>query len=230
MLYLFDIDGTILLSGGAGSRALERAFEAEYGITGAMNAVEPSGKTDPVIIEEVFHARLGRAARPGEIDAVLAAYIPYLRDEVTASTRFRLMPHVIEAIQYLMAQPDVGIGLATGNVRLAAQVKLERAAMWTQFAFGGFGCDAADRGKVVGKAIERGLAHTGRAISADAIVVVGDTPRDIEAARANGVRVVAVATGPGGDRAALQASGPDALLGTLAELPAWHASVRERMA
>jgi phosphoglycolate phosphatase-like HAD superfamily hydrolase len=230
VLYLFDIDGTILLTGGAGSRALDRVFEERYGITAALDEVEPSGKTDPMIVEEVFQTRLGRPSLPDESDGVLSAYIPYLRQEIAATTGFRLMPAVVETLQYLAAQPDVALGLATGNVRAAAQVKLERAAMWTQFAFGGFGCDAADRAIVVAKAIERGLAHAARqsrTFGKASIVVVGDTPRDVQAARANGVRVIAVATGSSVERAALEAHRPDVVLDTLAELPAWHEVARE---
>ncbi len=222
MIYLFDIDGTILLSGGAGSRALDRVFLERYGISGAMGEIDPGGKTDPVILEEIFSTRIGRPIEPGEADAIFEAYVPYLREEVADSARFRLMPDVLEAIAFLAAQPGVSIGLATGNVRRAAQVKLERAALWERFAFGGFGCDAALRSDVVARAIERGLTHAGRAVSRREMVVVGDTPRDIDAARANGIRVLAVATGPSTNRTELAAHQPDALFDTLAELPAWH--------
>jgi phosphoglycolate phosphatase-like HAD superfamily hydrolase len=224
MLYLFDIDGTLLLSGGAGARALDRVFAERYQVGRAMDGVQPGGKTDSAILDEVFVKRLGRSAAPGEKDAVLAAYVPYLREEVASSSQFRLMPAVLEAIEFLAAQPAVALGLATGNIRLAAQVKLERAALWTRFSFGGFGCDSPDREEIVARAIDRGLAHARRALSRAEIVVVGDTPRDIAAARANGVIAVAVATGPSSDRATLARHRPDALLDTLSELPGWHAS------
>lgn len=224
LLYLFDIDGTILLSGGAGARALDRAFAEAYRIEGAMDRIRPHGMTDPVIVAEIFETRLGRPAEPGEIDAVLDAYIPLLREEVAASTRFRLMPAVIEAIEFLAAQPGVAIGLATGNIQLAARVKLDRAALWERFGFGGFGCDAADRGHLVAKAIERGIAFAGRAFAPAQIVVVGDTVKDIDAARANHIRVVAVANGSVADHAELSARAPDAVFDTLADLPAWHSA------
>jgi len=175
-----------------------------------------------MIVGEIFETRLGRRAEPGEIDAVLEAYIPILREEIAASARFRLMPDVIEAIEYLAAQPGVAIGLATGNIRVAAQVKLERAALWDRFSFGGFGCDSADRAAVVARAIARGFDHAGREFALERIVVVGDTVRDVAAARANGIRVVAVANQSAADRAALAATEPDAVFDTLAELPAWH--------
>jgi phosphoglycolate phosphatase-like HAD superfamily hydrolase len=225
ILYLFDIDGTILLSGGAGGRALDRVFRERYGIDGAMNQVRPNGMTDPVIVEEIFQTRLGRSPRPDEIDAVLETYVPYLREEVARSTRFRLMPNVVEAIDYLAGQPGVAIGLATGNIQLGARVKLERAALWERFAFGGFGCDAANRAVVVARAIERGIAHAGRPFATDRIVVVGDTTRDIDAARANGIKVVVVANQSSDERAALSAYSPDAVFDTLAELPDWHRTI-----
>lgn len=222
MLYLFDIDGTILLSGGAGSRALNRVFEQRYGVADGMTGVSPAGKTDPLIVGEMFEARLGRAPRAGEIDELLCVYVPALRDEIAASERFRLMPDVIDALDYLATRTEVVLGLATGNIESAAQVKLERAGLWSRFAFGGYGSDSSDRAQLVARAIERGCEHAGRQLSPREVIVVGDTPRDIHAARANGVRVVAVATGPSSDRDRLAEHAPDALFDTLAELAAWH--------
>jgi phosphoglycolate phosphatase-like HAD superfamily hydrolase len=216
MLYLFDIDGTLLLSGGAGSRALDRTFADLFGLAGAMDQMNPGGKTDPMIIEEVFTTRLGRAPEAAEIDLVLERYLPALRVELARSERFRLMPHVVEALDYLAH--TVVLGLATGNVRDAAQAKLERAGLWQRFAFGGYGCDHRHRERLVARAIERA---GGAALDPRCVVVVGDTPMDIAAARACGVRALAVATGtaPMHELAACQ---PDGLLATLAELPAWH--------
>jgi phosphoglycolate phosphatase len=215
MLYLFDIDGTLLLSGGGGMRALDRAFQDRFGIEGAMGCVAPGGKTDPIILEEIFAIRLGRAPTTAEIDEVIALYIPLLRAELGDSPNFRVMPSVVEALDFLAGHaPRVILGLATGNVREAARLKLERAGLWPRFAVGGFGCDHRDRARLVARAIERACAFAGvESLPPDQIVVVGDPPMD-----------VAVATGrPTRDE--LAACEPDALLDTLAELPAWH--VRE---
>ena len=218
MLYLFDIDGTLLLSGGAGARALDGAFAARFGMAGAMEGVQLGGKTDPNIVEEVFVARLGRAPTGPEIDDLLDLYLPRLRAELAAATSFRLMPAVIETLDHLAGQAGVRIGLATGNIRAGAQAKLERAGLWHRFELGGFACDHRDRHRLVARAIERAGA-----VSPDEVVVVGDTPFDVAAARACGARVLAVATGSVG-RDALAACDPDAVFDTLAELPAWHAA------
>jgi phosphoglycolate phosphatase len=222
MLYLFDIDGTLLLSGGAGSRALDQVFEQLHGIRGAMDQVRPGGKTDPMIIEEIFTAHLARHPTAAEIDQVIELYLPLLRAELAASGRFRLMPAVLETLDYLAGAAGVVLGLATGNVRAAAQAKLERAGLWPRFALGGYGCDHRDRDRLVARAIDRAAARAGAAIDPRQVIVVGDTPFDIAAARACGAIAIAVATGTA-SRAELAACEPDVLLDTLADLPRWHA-------
>jgi phosphoglycolate phosphatase-like HAD superfamily hydrolase len=219
VLYLFDIDGTLLLSGGAGARALDGAFAARFGLAGAMDGVQLGGKTDPNIVEEVFLARLGRPPTAAESDEILDLYLPLLRAELAAASAFRLMPAVVEALDHLAGLPGVRIGLATGNIRAGAQAKLERAGLWNRFELGGFACDHRDRDRLVARAIERAGA-----VPPDQVIVVGDTPFDVAAARACGARVIAVATGSVG-RDALAACEPDAVFDTLAELPAWHDQV-----
>jgi phosphoglycolate phosphatase len=221
MLYLFDIDGTILLTGGAGSRALNRVFRDRHDLDGAMDDVSAGGKTDPQIVTEIFVRHLGRAPTAAEIDAVIDDYVPLLRAELRRSPAFRTMPAVAEAIDYLEGRPGIHLGIATGNVRAGARAKLEHIDLWERFAFGGFGDDSAERPGLVERAIERGCAHVGARVARELVVVVGDTPLDIAAARACGVRVVAVATGAV-DPETLAAAAPDAVLDTLAELPAWH--------
>lgn len=218
MLYLFDIDGTLLLSGGAGARALERAFAARFGLEGAMAEIQLGGKTDPNIVEEVFTSRLGRWPADDEVAEILDLYVPLLRAELADAPRFRLMPSVVETLDHLAGLAGVRLGLATGNIRAGAQAKLERGGLWERFELGGFACDHRDRNRLVARAIERAGA-----IAPDEVVVVGDTPLDVAAARACGVRVVAVATGSVA-RSTLAACEPDAVFDTLAELPAWHAA------
>ncbi len=221
MLYLFDIDGTLLLSGGAGARALDHVFTHRYNISGAMRDIQPGGKTDPMILTEVFENFLGRRPSQAEIDDILAAYLPRLVASLAESENFRLMPAVHEALDFLGQQAGVLLALATGNIRAAAHAKLEHAQLAGHFITGGFGDDSADRSELVARAIERSEAHAARRIAREDIVVVGDTERDIHAARACGVRVIAVATGSA-SRERLLAEGPDAVFDTLAELPAWH--------
>lgn len=226
MVYLFDIDGTLLLTGGAGTRALNRVFSEHHGVSEAMRHVRSAGKTDPRIVEEIFAAHLLRAPEPEELLAVIEAYLPYLADEVSRDSNFRIMPGAPEAVEHLAACGGVHLGLATGNVRRAAQIKLERAGLWHHFTFGGFGDDHADRALLVARAIERANGFAGDGVDPDQIVVVGDTPRDVLAARACNVRVICVPTGSY-DRDALAAAGPDVILDTLWELPAWHASAEK---
>ncbi len=221
MLYLFDIDGTLLLTGGAGVTALDQVFSTHYGLAQAMHGVSAGGKTDPLIIAEIFENHLGRQPTADEIAHVLDAYVPLLRQAVLASAGYRLMPAVYETLDFLATDTAVCLALATGNIRLAAQVKLERAGLWNRFVCGGFGCDSADRAALVARAIERACDHTRVSYAREDIVVVGDTPRDVHAARACGVRVLAVATGAV-SREVLADERPDAVFDTLAELPEWH--------
>jgi len=222
-VYLFDIDGTLVLTGGAAVGALDRAFETRFGVAGALAQVSCAGKTDPIIVEEAFAAALGRAPTAAEVDEIIELYLPLLRTALLDAPRFRVMPAVREALDYLAAHGDVVLGLATGNVRPAARLKLEHADLWRRFAFGGFGCDHRDRARLVARAIERAGEQRGRGVDPREVVVVGDTPLDVAAARACGARAVAVATGSA-SLAELAACAPDAALATLAELPAWHAA------
>ena len=221
-LYLFDIDGTLLRCAGAGARALDAVFAARYGLERAMRGIDAGGRTDPSLIAQVFETRLGRTATAEEIAAILDAYVGELERELAASTTFQVLPHVGDCLDWLATRPAIGVGIATGNIARGARAKLDRAGITARFAFGGYGCDHAERPRVVARAIERGRERAG-ACDPDRIVVVGDTVHDITAARACGVRVVAVTTGSV-PRATLAAAGPDAVLDTLADLPAWHAA------
>lgn len=222
-LYLFDIDGTLIRTGGAGVRALNIVFERRYGLFGAMDAISAGGKTDPLILAEIFELHLGRQPTHDEMAAILDDYVPLLHEDLAQSPGFRLLPAVIETLDFLAAQDGVHLAVATGNIRRGAQAKLERAGLWHRFPHGGFGDDSPDRGLLVACAIERLCRHAGVDFVRERIVVVGDTPRDVSAARACGVRAVAVATGPF-ERATLEATAADAVFDTLDELPAWHLS------
>ncbi|HUH02208.1 MAG TPA: HAD family hydrolase [Kofleriaceae bacterium] len=220
MLYLFDIDGTLLLTGGAGTRAINAIFARHYAVADAMSGIQPGGKTDPLILTEIFENTLRRAPTPAELQEFLDEYVPLLAIEIAAATNFRTMPHAHECLAFLRER-GVPLGIATGNVKGAARAKLDHIGLWDSFAFGGFGCDHPERGALVACAIERARAHVARPVAEEEIIVVGDTIRDIEAARACGVRVIAVATGST-SRHELAAADPDAVFDTLAELPAWH--------
>jgi phosphoglycolate phosphatase-like HAD superfamily hydrolase len=213
MLVLFDIDGTLIGGDGAGRRAFERACLAELGVARALDGLQLNGLTDPLILDWVFATRLGRAATADETRAVFDAYVGCLAEEVAAATQYHVMPAVEETLARLAARGAV-VGLATGNLEAGARIKLERGDLWRRFAFGGYGSDARDRAELVRVAIRRGHAHAGRAPSRT--LVVGDTPRDIEAAHAAGAEAIAVATG-GHSVDELLAAGADAAFPTLRE-------------
>lgn len=216
IVYLIDIDGTLLLSGGAGFVALERTFVELYAVEGAMRTVRPAGKTDPLIVVEGFRAALGRDPRPGEVDRVLERYLVHLPTAVSESSGFRVLAGVRSGLDGLRAQGHL-LALATGNIRDAARIKLERAGLAGHFVCGGYGDDSADRAILVRLAARRVADHLRREVSADEVVVVGDTPRDVRAAKDNGFACIAVASGTV-DRAALEASAPDRIVRGLDEI------------
>lgn len=229
---LFDVDGTLLLTGGAGSRALDRAFRALHGLDGAMRDVRPGGMTDPAIVREVFVARLGRGPSAAEMTALCDAYVPLLAEEVAASREFHVMPGVEELLARLGRRDDLLLGLVTGNLERAARIKLARPGLDRHFRFGGFGSDSESRDELTRIGVERGRRAAGAAGSQGAasadrgtharrdgaarIVVVGDTPHDVRAARHVGAICVAVATGMT-PYEALAAAEPDLLLRDLTD-------------
>jgi phosphoglycolate phosphatase-like HAD superfamily hydrolase len=215
MLVLFDIDGTLIRTGGAGIRALDRAC-AEIGIERAMDGIRAAGMTDPLIVAEIFQQRLGRVPADGEAAALLDRYVVFLADEISRTTRYQVLPGVGAALD-LLAERGATVGLATGNVERGAEIKLARGDLWRRFRFGGYGSDAADRAELVARAIARAGAPFER------VVVIGDTERDVAAAHACNAQAIGVATGPC-STAELAAAGADWTLETLDELPGWLAS------
>ena len=195
-LILFDIDGTILLTGGAAVRAVNRAFEKLFGIPNAMDGIRADGKTDPIILREIFHKNLGRDFQPEEASIVYKEYVLFLRDEITDSTGFRIMPGITQLIKTLSSiQEGVTLGLATGNIEEGARIKLRRSRLDSYFKFGGFGSDSEERNQLIRIAIERGKNLFNHKQEFEATFVIGDTPFDIVHGREAGAKVVAVATG-----------------------------------
>jgi phosphoglycolate phosphatase-like HAD superfamily hydrolase len=186
---LFDVDNTLLYTGGAGSHAMNRAFAELYGVDDGFRQIEFSGRTDLYILSEALRAGGVEGAAAGHLEAFLGRYI----DLLPASLQEReghLMPGFP---QLLAALREAGalLGLATGNFREGARLKLEYYGLWEYFPGGGFGEVSLDRAAVVSAAIHA-VANGARP---EEIVVVGDTPHDITAALANGVVAVGVATG-----------------------------------
>ena len=214
VLYLFDIDGTLLHSR-SGRMAFDATIAELHGMREACTGIAFGGKTDPLIVDEVFSARFGRAASADEHAAFFEAYVPRLR-AMLAEHGVQVIEGVIEALAYL-ATRDVVLGVATGNIRAGADAKLAAGELQRWFVLGGYGCDSRVRAELVARAIERGRARA----EVSEVVVVGDTVHDIAAARACGALVCAVVTG--GDSAE-QLAAADAVFASLAELPAWHAA------
>jgi phosphoglycolate phosphatase len=216
VLYLFDIDGTLIHAHGSGRDAFDAVFAEQHGIAGASEGIRYGGKTDPGIVDEIFRARLGRPPTPSEVAAFLEAYVPRLR-ALLARHGVIVLPGVFEALEALGRVGDAVLGVATGNIRAGADAKLAAGRLDGWFAFGGYGCDSHLRAELVARAIERGRQRC----EPREVVVVGDTIHDIAAARACSATVCAVATGTD---PAERLADADVVFASLAELPAWHAA------
>jgi phosphoglycolate phosphatase len=191
---LFDIDGTLLVTGGAGAVAWQRAFLELYGVEANIEEHTHAGMTDPEIAEIVFREVIGRAGSDAERAEAIAGYLSHLADAVAESEGYRVMPGIVEILPRLAGQGIV-LGLVTGNIEPAARIKLARADLNRWFPFGGFGSDARDRTVLTKKAVERGGEVAGRPLNPDTVIAVGDTPRDVLAGHGAGIKVVGVATG-----------------------------------
>jgi phosphoglycolate phosphatase-like HAD superfamily hydrolase len=181
-------------AGGAGRRAITRVFAERYRRAALFDDVKFHGMTDRAIVRGGL-ARAGLACDEPTIDALCASYLEALADEMPRSTGFRVFPGGPEVLDALAGRDGIAIGLGTGNLRRGAELKLERARLAHHFTFGGFGCDHEDRATIVRIGAERGAARLGTSLDACRVVVIGDTPRDVEAARAIGAESLAVGTG-----------------------------------
>jgi phosphoglycolate phosphatase len=195
-LVLFDIDGTLVLTGGAGKRAMDRAFEDAFGVPDAFADVAMAGRTDRFLIER----GLERWSLPITADALArfrACYLTHLAGTLhePGNGRKGMMPGVPSLLDALDARPHVQTALLTGNYEHGARLKLEHFGLWDRFAWGAFGDDHADRDALARAAVAAAPARGVRLADPADAVVIGDTPFDIACARAAGARVVAVATG-----------------------------------
>lgn len=194
-VYLFDIDGTLIGTSGAGRRAIEETFHRRYGRRDAVK-FPFDGMTDPAIVAGGLE-RLGvpPERHPEETAAVLEVYLGVLTEVVAAATTFRIHAGMEQALDRLAARAGSAIGLGTGNVESGARIKLERVGLNGRFAFGGYGSDHLLRPELVRIGAERGAAHLGRPRSGCRVVVIGDTPKDVAAAQAIGAESIGVGTG-----------------------------------
>lgn len=221
-LVLFDIDGTLISTGGRAGRAIGLALERTFGVPVPVESFPFAGKTDPRIIAELLErAGVPREAVAARRDEALRNYLALL-PEMLAPGAVRVLPGVTSVLDALAARRDTAIGLLTGNVAGGADIKLGVAGIRHYFPIGAFGSDDEDRDRLVPVARARAEAHFGVAFPAAAAVVVGDAEADVRCARAGGARAVAVASGWTRPEV-LAALRPDALLGSLADAGALDA-------
>ena len=191
-IVLFDIDGTLILTGGAGLVALRRIFRELHDVEDAAAGIEFHGLTDPVILDNIAARHLGRPLTPAERTRIVDAYTAALPETLARATGYRVLPGVLELLEALGRRGDVALGLATGNFEPTARAKLRHGDLDRFFDWGGFATDSADRAELTRIAVQRGRERAG----ADAGVwLVGDTAHDVHCARLAGASCLAVATG-----------------------------------
>ena len=224
-LVLFDIDGTLLWTDGAGRRAIHRALLDEAGTAGPIERYRFDGKTDPQIVRELLsladHPRAGDEAM---IETVCRRYVGHLRAELERPTQTtKLLAGTAELLEALEAREAAGaalVGLLTGNVAPGAALKLQSAGLDpARFRVGAYGSDSARRADLPAVAAARASALTGRGFAGPDVVILGDTPEDVACGRAIGARSVAVATGFY-DVVALRSSGAAYVFETLTDTAA----------
>ena len=191
---LFDVDGTLIDTGGAGGRSWSHAFRDAFNVDGDIRKFSEVGMTDPVVARETFRGTLGREATTDVVIRLMMRYVLRLPIEVDSSAGYRVMPGVEDLLARLV-EADTLLGLVTGNIEGAAHIKISRARLGRFFLFGGYGSDSSVRSDLTRAAIARAGALSGREIDPSEVMVVGDTPRDIEAAHGAGAIAVGVATG-----------------------------------
>ncbi|WP_227254441.1 haloacid dehalogenase-like hydrolase [Frigoriglobus tundricola] len=192
-IILFDIDGTLVRSGGAGKAAMEAALVAAFGVAELRDEVPYSGRTDTAITRDLLRVH-GIDATPANQQTLRDAYLAQLPGSL-ALKGGTVCPGVPELLAAVAGAPGVVLGLLTGNVRTGARTKLAHFGLWDFFACGGFGDDHFDRDDVARSALASVHAHVGRAVDPADVWVIGDTPLDVSCARAIGANAVAVATG-----------------------------------
>jgi phosphoglycolate phosphatase len=188
---LFDIDGTLISTGGAGAASWRLAFDELYGIPADIGAYTGAGMTDPDVGRKTFEAVLKREPERKEFTRLLERRLHYLHAAVEESEGYKVFAGVEELLPKLIDDGYL-LGLVTGNVEAAAHIKLHRARLNRFFSFGGYGSDSTDRGELTKIALERGSLVYGEPVTADQALVVGDTPHDVEGAHAAGIACVGV--------------------------------------
>lgn len=195
-LILFDIDGTLIYAHGAGHRSLVRAMADVFGTQGAHEDYDWRGKTDPLIVGDLMRqAGVPESVLRSRLPECFDRYVRYLEDALADGHRVDILPGVADLVKRLGDRPDALVGLLTGNVEPGAVAKLRPTGLLPLFRVGAYGSDDADRRRLPAIARHRASVMTGRTIEFAQITIIGDTPLDVDCARACGARAVAVATG-----------------------------------
>ncbi len=218
MLYLFDIDGTLVDTGGAGMAALREATREVFGGDGPP--LDLAGATDLGIVLNI-HGHFEVEPTPGRIDAYFAVYQQRLDwNLINGGFPGRVLEGVTDLLDALAGRSGVTLGLLTGNIAGGAASKVRHFGLAPYFQFGAYGCDHPDRNRLGPIALERAAAHAGRGFTAEETWVIGDTPKDIACAHAIGSRCLAVATGSF-TAAELEAHGADRVVASLDQAITW---------
>jgi phosphoglycolate phosphatase len=226
-LFLFDIDGTLITARGAGRSALQQALVQTYGTAGDIDAYDFRGKTDPRIVFDLMRgAGLGDDAIEAGMSACFDAYASELDRRIGDGARVIVLPGIADVVRTLSAREDALVGLLTGNIEAGARVKLRSTGLFPLFRVGAYGSDSMERRRLPAIACERARQVAGREFPFDRVTIIGDTPLDVDCARACGAVAVAVATGfhP---HAELAACGPDLLFTDFSDVPAAVAALTQ---
>lgn len=214
-LLLFDIDGTLISSAGAGVESLKLVLAERFGIKDDLEDIEIAGMTDSGIVISILKKHKIPETHEN-VSAFLDSYVHFLSQELPRR-KGTLLPGVLELLERLKSRPHLVLALLTGNVSRGAQLKLEHYGVWHFFEFGAFADDHHDRNKLGGFARTRAREKHGREFSPEETDVIGDTPRDIACGKAFGARTIAIATGTW-SRADLAKHQPDFLFDDLSNV------------
>lgn len=215
-LFLFDIDGTLIASGGAGEYSMRLAVKEMFGVEDGLQGVEIAGCTDHLITRNVFQ-KFGAEWTAERAAEFLDHYLRHLAVEIPRKNG-RLLPGILPLLDALKALPHVALALLTGNLEKGAKIKLSHYGVWEYFEFGSYADDDADRNRLGPFAQARARKKHGVEFPPERIFVLGDTPHDIDCGRAIGAKTVAIATG-GYTREQLAAHHPDFLFDDLGDVP-----------
>jgi phosphoglycolate phosphatase len=215
---LFDIDGTLMDSGGAGVRSLNLAFEEMFSVRDAFRTVSMAGKTDPQILREALALHDIQSSN-GIVPEFYRAYLRNLTEQI-GKGKGHVKPGMREALEILRDCREFILGLLTGNIEGGAAIKLDHFGLCSYFVTGAFGSDAEDRNSLLPVAVDKLSRATSISVPFADCVVIGDTPRDVDCARPYGAFSIAVATGPYSSEA-LSAAGADVVFEDLSDTEAF---------